>query len=92
MRKKMLSILLIALTLTFASCGGKDAKESKDESKKTENTSSAESESAPKETVKNTKLYDWNSLMELPDPIPASCLYPGLCFLLPDILFAPRSL
>lgn len=89
MRKKLLSFLLISLTMTFASCGGKKAEENKDESPKTESVSTsesasateiestsesesaAESEPAVEEIVEVAKLYDWNSLMELPDPIPA---------------------
>ncbi len=73
----MLSFLLISLMMTFASCGGKKTEESKDESPKTESVSTAESESATEsesaveEIVEVAKLYDWNSLMELPDPIPA---------------------
>ena len=75
--KKILSFLLISLTMTFVSCGGKKTEESKDESPKTESVSTsesesiAESESAAEEIVKVAKLYDWNSLMELPDPFPA---------------------
>ena len=87
--KKNISFLLISLTMTFASCGGKKAEESKDESPKTESVSTAESASATEiestsesesatesepaveEIVEVAKLYDWNSLMDLPDPIPA---------------------
>ena len=76
MSKKILSFILITLTVALTACGGKDAKESTAESKKAESkleesASASESESAQEPEVKDTKLYDWNSILELPDPIPA---------------------
>ncbi|MBR4731963.1 MAG: DUF3472 domain-containing protein [Lachnospiraceae bacterium] len=77
MKRKTLSLILITLTIAMTACGGKDAKESAAESQKAESTvaaeseSATESESAQEPEVEDVKLYDWNSILELPDPIPA---------------------
>lgn len=75
--KKALSLIVLALTMTLASCAGKDAQGNTDENKSIESNSAQNSESAQEsnsgsgQEAKAEKLYNWNSIMELPDPIPA---------------------